>query len=122
MRKKRQKAPQPIVNSSPRINRPQAEETISREGRDKRLEIHVRDEGKVVEVWLTNGEKQDGAVCERLKPLYRACKQRGYLTAVYQSGSQDLADATSALLRYDRRRIAQLEVKQEKRSDMVPGI
>ena len=35
------------------------------------MEIHVRDGSKLVEVWLTNSEKRDAELRERLKLLYR---------------------------------------------------
>lgn len=86
------------------------------------MEIHVRDESRIVEVWLTNAEKQDAEVCEQLKPLYQKYKCKNYLVAVFQSGDQDLADATSDLLCYNRKRIAQMEVEREKQTGMVMGM
>lgn len=86
------------------------------------MEINVRDESRIVEVWLTNAEKQDAEVCEQLKPLYQEYKRKNYLVAVFQSGDQNLADATSDLLCYNRRRIAQMEVEREKQTGMVMGM
>lgn len=86
------------------------------------MEIHVRDESRIVEVWLTNAEQQDAEVCERLKPLYQEYKRKNYLVAVFQSGDQNLADVTSDLLRYNRRRIAQLEVERDRQNGMVMGM
>lgn len=85
------------------------------------MEIHVRDEAKLVEVWLTNAERRNESVREKLKPLYRAYRQKNYLVAVFQSGSQNLADATSDLLCYDRNRIARTEAEQERQTGMVLG-
>lgn len=84
------------------------------------MEINVRDERKIVEVWLTNAEKQDASVREMLGPLYRACTQKGYLAAVYQSGTQDLAEVTSELLCYSRKRSAQWEAERESRTAVIP--
>lgn len=86
------------------------------------MEIHVRDESQTIEVWLTKAEQQDAEVCERLKPLYQEYKRKHYLVAVFQSGEQNLADATSDLLCYNRRRIAQLEVERGRQTGMVMGI
>ncbi len=83
------------------------------------MEIHVRDASKIVEVWLTNSEKQDDQVRKQLQPLYREYKAKKYLVAVFLSGSQDLADNTSALLRYNRKRLAQMEVEQQKQKGMA---
>lgn len=86
------------------------------------MEINVRDGSRIVEVWLTRAEKQDAELQEKLKPMYREYKDKNYLVAVFQSGEQDLADATSDLLCYNRKRIAQLEVEREKQSGMVMGM
>lgn len=78
------------------------------------MEINVRSESRIVEIWLTGEERQDAKLREELKPLYQRYKDQGYLTAVYESGDQDLWKAASDLLCYNRKRIAQLEVEQER--------
>jgi len=80
------------------------------------VEININEQSKIVEIWLTNAEKQNAALRERLRPLYRQCKAQGYLTAVFESGERDLTAATSDLLCHNRKRIAQLEVEREKQS------
>ena len=50
--------------------------------RDNKLEINVRDDNKLVEVWMTNVEQQDHALREKLKPLYQEYKRKKYLVAV----------------------------------------
>ena len=90
--------------------------------RDNTLEINVRSESKIVEVWLTREEKQDARLREQLKPLYQKYKAQGYLTAVFESGEEELWDAASDLLCYNRRRIAQMEVEQEKQCGMAMGM
>ena len=86
------------------------------------MEINVRRESKIVEIWLTKEEKQDTALLEKLKPMYQNYKEQGYMTVVFESVAQNLWDMTSALLCYNRRRIAQLEVEQQKRNGMAMGI
>lgn len=86
------------------------------------MEIHVRDGSKLVEVWLTNSEKQNIELRERLKPLYREYKEKDYLVAVFESGEQDLTELTSSLLCDHRRRTAQREVELERQSWMVMGM
>lgn len=86
------------------------------------MEINVRSGSRTVEIWLTREEKQDAKLREKLKPLYQKYKEQGYLTAVYESGEQDLWDAASDLLCYNRKRIAQLEVEQEKQCGMAMGM
>ncbi len=83
------------------------------------MEFHVKDESKLVEIWLTNAEKGDLQLRERLKPLYRAYKQKGYLVAVFESGAQDLVELTSALLCDHRRRAVRREVELERQNGMA---
>ncbi len=78
------------------------------------MEIHIRDAERTVEIWLTRQEQDDAALRERLKPLYRKYQAQKYLVAVFLSGEQDLVDYTSALLCYNRKRIAELETAREK--------
>lgn len=78
------------------------------------MEISVRDAQKIVEVWLTNAEKNDPAVAARLTPLYRAYQKQKYTVAVFQSGGADLLGCTRDLLRYNRKRIAELETLRKK--------
>lgn len=73
------------------------------------MEINVRHDNKIVEVWLTNEEKKDSNLREALNPLYRKYKAEKYLVAVFQSGERDLTDATSDLVCYNRKRLAQLQ-------------
>lgn len=83
------------------------------------MEIHVRDSSKLVEVWLTNAEKRDLELRERLKPLYREYKEKDYLVAVFKSGSQDLTELTSGLLCDNCQRSVQREVELERQSGMA---
>ena len=83
------------------------------------MEISINDERRTVEVWLSNEEKSDPAVQQRLKPLYAEYAEKKYTVAVFMSGSQDLYSLTSGLLCYNRKRIAELEVEQEKEQGMV---
>lgn len=83
------------------------------------MEIHVRDGSKLVEVWLTNSEKRDVELRERLKPLYREYKKNDYLVAVFESGEQDLTELTSGLLWDNRQRSVQREVELERQGGMA---
>lgn len=76
------------------------------------MEINVNENSKTIEIWLTNTEKQQ--LRERLKPLYQEYYNKKFFVAVYESGEQALADTTSALLCYNRKRIAELEMEEEK--------
>lgn len=78
------------------------------------MEINVKDDIKIVEVWLTREEKRNATLREQLKPLYQDYKKKKYLVAVFESGSQNLWEETGALLCYNRKRIAQMEMEREK--------
>lgn len=78
------------------------------------MEISVRDAQKIVEVWLTKAEKNEPTVAARLQPLYRAYQKQKYTVAVFQSGGADLLGCTRDLLRYNRKRIAELETLRKK--------
>ncbi len=84
------------------------------------MEINVRDERRLVEVWLTNAEKENPAVRERLAPLYAKYKQKNYLVAVYASGSRDFYQSTLDLLVYNKRRVAELAVRRENQRQATP--
>lgn len=71
------------------------------------MEINVRDDRKIVEVWLTNQEKQDEDLRERLKTFYQQYREKKYIVAVYMSGDLDLMEETSALLCSNRKRLAE---------------
>lgn len=73
------------------------------------MEITVHDDRKIVEIWLTNAEKADKALRKSLEPLYEKYHRQKYQVAVFESGSGDLYQSTLALLRYNRKRSAELE-------------
>ena len=78
------------------------------------MEINVRDDKKIVEIWLTNQEKQAQALGEQLKKLYQQYRKKKYFVAVFMSGDEDLTEETSALLCYNRKRLAEQEVRRKK--------
>ena len=47
------------------------------------MEMNVRDEKQLVEIWLTNAEKKDLALREGLKDIYDKYKKKKYLVAVF---------------------------------------
>ena len=77
------------------------------------MEINVRDDRKIVEIWLTNQDKQDQALKGQLNTLYQQYKVKKYSVVEYQSGDQDLVEETSALLRYNRKRLAGVTAKKD---------
>lgn len=69
---------------------------------------------KLIEIWLAKDESSDPAVQDRLAKIYENGKSMGYKVAVFLSGEEDLCQMTSALLCYNRKRIAEIEAAKEK--------
>ena len=67
------------------------------------MEIQVNDSNKIVEIWLSNVEKDSTAVQNSLKPVYAAYKAKKYKVAVFQSGSGNLLGNARNLLLHNRR-------------------
>ena len=78
------------------------------------MEIDVNRNAKLLCLWLTNAEKNDAALRERLKPLYRMYREQSYAVAVFESGREPLEALTGELLRCNRRRMAALAVQTER--------
>ena len=83
------------------------------------MEIHVRDDRHLVEVWLSNAEKKDMSLREGLKRLYDEYKEKKYLVAVFESGEGDLYQSTLELLSYNKKRCAEIEVNREKQRTAI---
>lgn len=77
--------------------------------------MSVHEEKKLVEIWLTNGEKNDSRLKGQLQAVYDQYKPRKYTVAVFESGGQDLRQSVRDLLVYNKRRCAELAVRREKR-------
>ena len=67
------------------------------------MELTVKDERKLVEIWLTNAEKADPVLRAGLQSIYDKFKKKKYLVAVFESGNGDIYEQTRDLLLYDRR-------------------
>lgn len=82
------------------------------------LEMNVRDDMKLVDIWLTNAEKNDPQLRSSLQSIYDEYKEKKYTVAVFESGSEDLYENTLALLRYNKKRSAEKAVARKKQRDM----
>ena len=65
------------------------------------MRIHMDEDKKIAEIWLTKAESDDPAVDARLKPFYKECKDHKYLAVVYRSGRESLLETTKDLLRHN---------------------
>lgn len=83
------------------------------------MEMNVRDDKQLVEIWLTNAEKNDPQLRAGLKDIYDKYKKKKYLVAVYASGARDLYCSTLDLLAYNKKRSAELAVQREKKQKAV---
>ena len=83
------------------------------------MEMNVRDDKQLVEIWLTNADKKDLALREGLKDIYDKYKKKKYLVAVFESGNGDLYEQTRDLLLYNRQRMAEQEIRREKAQQMT---
>lgn len=83
------------------------------------MELNVRNDSRIVEIWLTRDEKRDERLQRELKLVYQSFKGTGYTVAAFLSGDQDLTDTTSGLICRNRKRLAQLEVEQEKKLNLA---
>ena len=66
------------------------------------MEINVNEDKKIVEIWLSNEEKNNSLIKEKLKEIYDMYKKTKYIVAVYESGSADLFSGTKSLLVQNR--------------------
>ena len=78
------------------------------------MEIHVRENEKVIEVWLTRQEQEDPERKQQLKEVYRMGKEKRCLVAVFLSGREELSELTGALLRHNRDKLARQEVQRQR--------
>ena len=83
------------------------------------MRIAVREESRIVELWLNRAEKEDAAFWESLKPLYQTYKAQNYLVAVFLSGEEELYQQTRDLLLYNRRRQAEMEVLEQRQEQQA---
>ncbi len=85
------------------------------------MEVYVRDQQKLTEIWLTKQEKQDAALRRQLVSFYTQYSKAGYTVAVFLSGEEELYQQTRDLLLCNRRRLAEKEVQAEKQAGMARG-
>lgn len=85
------------------------------------MEIKIDEKMKLVEVWLTQGDQLDPAIQHQLNNLYQHYRDKKYMVAQFHSGTQGVYDLTRDLLIYNKKRIPQLAMEQEKRQADLTG-
>lgn len=78
------------------------------------MQIQINRSAGIAEIWLTKAERDDNKMCESLNPLYKRLRADKLTPTVFLSGDKELFNQTSALLRYNRRRIAEVESRKER--------
>lgn len=80
------------------------------------MEMKVRNDKKIVEIWLTKAEKNDPELRAGLKDIFAEWKKKRYTVGVYESGGGDLYQNTRDLLVFNKKRLAELETRKVKQS------
>lgn len=86
------------------------------------MELNVHHNTKIVEVWMTNAEKNDPAVQVWLKELYAKYKEKKYTVAVFHSGGGDLYQSTRDLLAYNKKKCAELAAQRARMPRRTAGM
>lgn len=78
------------------------------------MEMNVKDDVQIVEIWLSNAEKNDKQIRDSLQVVFDKYKKKKYMVAVFESGDKDLYQGTLDLLAYNRKLSAQKQVQRDK--------
>ena len=73
------------------------------------MEVEIKESQKQFLIWLTKAESADETLQRRLNPFYKECKAKGFLVAVFHSGTEDLFETMRALLIYNKYRLDEIE-------------
>lgn len=74
----------------------------------------VRDDMKLVEIWLTKAESEDENVNRELESLYAEYKKKKYRVVVFSSGKGDMLELTKDLLKHNLELSVRKELEAEK--------
>ena len=78
------------------------------------MEMNVKDDVQIVEIWLSNAEKNDKQIRDSLQVIFDKYRKKKYMVAVFESGEKDLYQGTLDLLAYNRKLSAQKQVQRYK--------
>ncbi len=78
------------------------------------MQIEIHDDAGRVYIWLSAAESGNAQIKASLKPLFKAYKEKKYLVAVYESGTESLEELTKGLILHNRIRLRELEMRKEK--------
>lgn len=80
--------------------------------------MNVKDDVQMVEIWLSNAEKNDKQIRDSLQVVFDKYKKKKYMVAVFESGEKELYQGTLDLLAYNRKLSAQKQVQRDKQRAM----
>jgi hypothetical protein len=103
------------------MKRAQTAETIpsTQDKGGRTLEIEIRKDLGFAEVWLTNDDQKNEELLAWLQEQYPRWRAQKLMPVIFRSGKEDLYENTLALLKYNRRRSAELELAREKEQGMT---
>lgn len=70
------------------------------------MKVEVNDRFRFASVWLTNEEKDNPQIREKLQPLMDKYKEMKYKFVIFESGSRDLLEQTKGLLSHNKNLVA----------------
>ena len=79
------------------------------------MQVDIRDDARQVCIWLTKAESADPETDEQIRPLIQNYHDQKYLVAVYRSGTEELFENTLALLKHNRKLVAEREVRADRK-------
>lgn len=83
------------------------------------MELRVHQDMKIVEIWLTKTDRENGELQKRLHQMYQDYTAKSFKVAQFHSGADDLYAATRDLLLFNRKRIAERENLREKSPNLT---
>ena len=66
------------------------------------MEIKIKEQEKILEVWLTREEKEQRELGELLTPVFEVYKAKKFIVAIFFSGLGDLTENTAGLIRHNK--------------------
>lgn len=86
------------------------------------MKMQVDHQKQIVEVWLTNQERQDAVLMQSLQTQYQQYREKKYKVAVFYSGVRDLTGLTEELLLHNRTVAARKDIEREQAMGMMMGM
>ncbi len=86
------------------------------------MQLKVNEQTKIVQIWMTNDEKNDPRAQAKMKELCAQYKEKKYLVAVFYSGKNELYPSIRDLLAYNKKRCAEQAVQRTRTPGRAAGM